>query len=131
MMAATVIGFAGAAGLIAVALWMQSAWFGILAAFILMNCWGGWKQARVLLRLAQLPRHAGFACPSCKTAPPIGAYWKCRKCGQPFDTFQTRAVCPNCGAQFPVTLCLDCRALNPMGRWIVPTPVPIDSSCPP
>jgi len=131
LMAATVIGFVGAAGLIARALWMQSAWFGILAAFILMNCWGGLKQARVLLRLAQLPRHEGFACPSCKTAPPIGAYWKCGKCGQPFDTFQTRAVCPNCAAQFPVTLCLDCRALNPMGRWIVPAPVPIGSSCPP
>jgi len=124
LMAATVIGFVGVAGLIALALWLQSVWFGIMAAFILMNCWGGLKQARVLLRLAKLPRHEGFACPSCKTAPPIGSYWKCGKCGQPFDTFQTRAVCPNCAAQFPVTVCLDCRVLNPMGSWIVPTAVP-------
>jgi Zn-dependent protease len=124
LMAATVIGFVGVAGLIALALGLQSVWFGIMAAFILMNCWGGLKQARVLLRLAKLPRHEGFACPSCKTAPPIGSYWKCGKCGQPFDTFQTRAVCPNCAAQFPVTVCLDCRVLNPMGSWIVPTAVP-------
>jgi hypothetical protein len=125
LLAATVIGFAGAAGLIALALWMQSAWFGILAAFILMNCWGGLGQARVLLRMAKLPRREGFACPACQTAPPIGAYWKCGKCGQAFDTFQTGAVCPNCAAQFPVTRCLDCRALNPMGSWIVPSHVPI------
>lgn len=128
LMAATVIGFVGVAGLIALALWRQSVWFGILAAFILMNCWSGLKQARVLLRLGKLPRREGFACPSCNTAPPIGAFWKCAKCGQGFDTFQTRAVCPNCAAQFPATRCLDCRALNPMDRWIVPTAVPIISS---
>jgi Zn-dependent protease len=126
LMAATVIGFAGVLGLIALALWMQSVWFGIMSAFILMNCWSGLKQARALLRLTKLPRHEGFACPSCKTAPPIGTYWKCGKCGQAFDTFQTRAVCPNCAAQFPVTTCLDCRAVNPMDNWIVPTAVPIN-----
>ena len=124
LMAATVIGFVGVAGLIVFAVWRQSAWFGILAAFILMNCWSGLKQAQALSRLAKLPRHEGFACPSCKTAPPVGAFWKCSRCGKPFDTFQTRAVCPNCAAQFPVTMCLDCRAMNPMSAWIVPAPVP-------
>jgi Zn-dependent protease len=124
LMAATVIGFVGVAGFIIVAVWMRSVWFGVLAAFILMNCWSGLKQARALLRLAKLPRHQGFACPSCKTAPLIGAFWKCSHCGKPFDTFQTQAVCPNCAAQFPVTICLDCRALNPWDKWVVPTPVP-------
>jgi len=120
LMAATVIGFIGVAGLIALAVYLQSVWFGIIAAFILMNCWSGLKQARALLRLAKLPRHEGYACPSCKTAPPAGAFWKCGRCGTPFDTFQTRALCPHCGAQFDVTRCLDCGALNPMSAWIIP-----------
>ena len=38
------------------------------------------EQARALLRMAKLPRREGFACPSCKTAPPVGAFWKCSRC---------------------------------------------------
>jgi Zn-dependent protease len=117
LMAATIIGFIGAAGFVVLAVWMQSIWFGVLAAFMLSNCWRGWKQSQVLLRLAKLPRRDGFACPSCKSAPPIGAYWKCGKCGQPFDTFQSTAVCPNCKSHFPMTMCLDCRRLHPMSEW--------------
>src|SRR5207244_10336457 len=92
LMVAVSIGFIGVAGLVALALWIHSAWFVVLSFFILMNCWGGLKQARALSRLAKLPRREGFACPCCKTAPPIGAFWKCVQCGQPFDTFQTQAV---------------------------------------
>jgi Zn-dependent protease len=124
LMVATVIGFVGVAGLIILAVWMQSVWFGAIAAFILMNCWSGLKQARALLRLAKLPRNEGFACPSCKTAPPVGAFWKCSRCGQLFDTFQTRAACPKCAAQFAVTRCLDCGTLSPMTQWTVPIPTP-------
>jgi Zn-dependent protease len=102
LMAATIIGFIGAAGFVVLAVWMQSIWFGILAVFMLSNCWRGWKQSQALSRLAKLPRRDGFACPSCKSAPPIGAFWKCGKCGQPFDTFQSNAVCPNCKSQFPM-----------------------------
>jgi ribosomal protein L37AE/L43A len=75
----------------------QSIWLGIMAAFILMNCWSGLKQARALARIAKLPRREGFACPSCKTAPPLGELWRCGKCGQAFDTFLTQGVCPHCG----------------------------------
>jgi Zn-dependent protease len=124
LMAATVTGFIGVAGLIGLAVWIRSAWFGIIAAFILMNCWSGLQQARALLQIAKLPRTAGFACPSCKTSPPVGAYWKCSHCGQAFDTFQTRGVCPNCKAQFTITKCLDCGAAKPMSEWIGATPVP-------
>jgi hypothetical protein len=124
LMAATIIGFIGVAGLIILAVWRQSVWFGLLAVFILMNCWKGLQQARALSRLAKLPRHEGFSCPSCNTAPPVGSFWKCGRCGKPFDTFQTRAFCPSCTAQFAVTMCLDCRAQHPMSEWIVPAPVP-------
>ena len=120
LMAATVIGFVGVAGLIILAVWMRSVWFGVLAVFILMNCWRGLRQAQVLLRFDKLPRHQGFACPSCKTAPPVGNFWKCGRCGKPFDTFQARAVCPNCAAQFAVTMCLNCGALYPLSEWITP-----------
>ena len=120
LMVATIIGFLGVAGFIGLALWIHSAWFGILAVFMLMNCWSGLRQAQVLLRLAKLPRRDGFACPNCRTAPPVGELWKCGQCEQPFDTFQTQAVCPHCAAQFAGTRCLDCGALRPVGEWVVP-----------
>jgi Zn-dependent protease len=123
LMAATTIGFIGVAGMIGLALWARSAWFGILAAFILMNCWNGLRHARALSQLAKLPRHAGFACPSCQTAPPAGDFWLCGNCRQAFDTFQTQAVCPQCAAQFPATRCLDCGRSYPMNEWISSAPV--------
>src|SRR5579864_495753 len=96
LMAATVVGFIGVAGMIILAVWQQSAWLGVLSVFMLMSCWGGLKQARELSRFERLPRRDGFACPKCKTAPPVGDLWKCGRCGQSFDTFQMGAVCPHC-----------------------------------
>ena len=121
LMAAAVIGFVGVAGLIILAVWIQSIWFGILAVFILTNCWTGLRQAQALSRLAKLPRREGFACPVCKTPPPAGSFWKCPRCGKPFDTFQTGAICPNCAAQFPVMISLDCRSPHPLTEWIIPS----------
>jgi Zn-dependent protease len=120
LMVATVLGFIGVAGFIILAVWVHSVWFGILAVFMLMNCWGGLRHALALSRLAKLPRRDGFACPRCKTAPPVGEFWKCGRCGQAFDTFQTCAVCPHCAAQFGVTKCLDCGATQPMNEWMAP-----------
>src|SRR5258708_39289046 len=118
-MLTTFLGFAGVVGLIALAIWMRSTWFGIVAAFILMNCWRGLQQARALSRLTKLPRHMGLACPCCKTAPPLGNYWKCSTCSLPFDTFQSQAVCPHCGTRVGVTACLDCGRASPMSAWII------------
>jgi len=120
LMVATILGFIGIAAFIGLAIWIHSAWFGIMAAFMLMNCWGGLQHARALSRFAKLPRRDGFACPQCKTSPPIGDYWKCGKCGQGFDTFQAQGVCPHCAAQFSVTRCLDCGAASPMSEWVAP-----------
>ena len=124
LMVATILGFLGVAGFIGLALWMHSVWFGVLSVFMLMNCWGGLRHAQALSRFAKLPRREGFACPRCKTAPPLGDFWKCGRCRQPFDTFQTRAVCPHCAAQFAVTKCLDCGGLHPMSEWMVAALVP-------
>jgi Zn-dependent protease len=117
LMAATVIGLLGAAGFIFIAIKDQSIWMGAISAFVLMNCWSGFRQAQGLARFAKLPRREEFSCPDCKTAPPIGEFWKCAQCGQPFDTFQTGAGCPRCGSRFDVTRCLDCGALHPMHEW--------------
>jgi Zn-dependent protease len=117
LMAAAVIGFLGVTALILFALRTQSVWFGILAAFILLNCWKGLQQARILLRLAKLPRHGGYFCPSCKASPPMGQFWKCSNCQKPFDTFQTQAICPNCSTHFATTGCLDCGRKYPLNEW--------------
>jgi Zn-dependent protease len=120
LLVATVLGFVGIAAFIGLALYIHSTWFGILAAFLLLNCWGGLKYALALMRFAKFPRRADFACPACKSAPPIGDFWKCGNCGKPFDTFQTRGVCPSCGAQFTTTGCVDCGESNPISAWSVP-----------
>jgi len=120
LMVATILGFVGIAGFIGLAFWTQSLWYGVLAFFMLTNCWGGLKHARALLRFAKLPRRSGFACPACQASPPIGDYWKCGHCGQAFDSFQTLGVCPHCATQFAGTRCLDCGAVQPMSEWSRP-----------
>ena len=89
----------------------------LIASIIVTSCWQGLKQALALSRVAKLPRRDGFACPACKSAPPQGAFWRCGKCGQSFDPFQTLAVCPHCATQFSSTQCLDCGASRPIGEW--------------
>ena len=124
LMVAAVIGILGALGVAVLAVWGQSIWFGVIAAFIGMNCWRGLQQARALTTLAAAPRHQDFACPNCKAVPPQGAYWKCNRCGTAFDTFQTHAVCPKCGTQFDATRCAECGQLNPISAWSLAVPVP-------
>jgi len=109
----------GIVGLFALAVYQQSFWIIAISIFMLMNCWGGLRHAQTLLRLARLPRRPGFTCPSCRTAPPVGAYWQCGQCRQAFDTFESKGVCPHCSAQFATTMCLDCGEQRPMSEWIV------------
>ncbi len=113
----TVFGFVGIAGFVGLAVWRHSVWLLVISGYMLINCWSGLKGARVLIRNEKLPRRAGFACPGCRTAPPIGDFWKCTQCGQLFDTFQTGAVCPHCGTRYDTTMCLHCLERRPMGEW--------------
>jgi Zn-dependent protease len=122
LMAAVILGFMGVAGMIALAVWMRSIWYGVLGAFILLNCWGGLRQAQALAKLAKLPRREGFACPSCKAAPLLAPIWKCDRCLTRFDPFETRAVCPGCGVQHERTACPECRALFPISEWFASAP---------
>jgi predicted RNA-binding Zn-ribbon protein involved in translation (DUF1610 family) len=124
LMIASYIGFVGVAGLVAFAFWAQSFWMGIMCVFILMNCWGGLMQARAMAKMASVPRREGFACPVCKTAPPLGAIWRCGKCRQPFDTFETQGVCPHCQTQYAAIFCPECGNQRPISEWMTSPNVP-------
>lgn len=119
LLVAASLGFLGVAGLLALALWTRSIWTGLIAVYAGMNCWNGFKTARAMRKLEQIPRRQGFACPSCRTAPPIGAIWRCNKCDTNFDTFETGGVCPQCSARFDRTACLDCQQSYPVNEWRV------------
>ena len=117
LMAAAVLGLLGAAAFIGVAVWKQNLWLGAISLYMAMNCWGGFKHAQSLLRMAKLPRRNGYTCPTCNIAPPVGEYWRCSQCGHSFDTFETGAVCPSCRSQFPATQCLDCGRQHALPAW--------------
>lgn len=114
---ATVIGTAGAATFVLLALKWRSIWLVAVAAYMLMNCWRGMKGAWALMRLEKLPRRQNFTCPACGSKPPAGNYWRCSDCGGSFDTFGTQSVCPHCRVQHFETMCVDCRAKSPMSAW--------------
>ena len=117
LMAATVIGFMGAIGLIGFAVWQQSVWLGLVAVYMVANCWAGWKHARALGRFAKLPRRVEYRCPKCQGSPPMGEFWRCTHCGQSFDTFVHQATCPNCRSKFPETHCPECGQTSPISDW--------------
>ncbi|HKD61374.1 MAG TPA: site-2 protease family protein [Terracidiphilus sp.] len=117
LMVASVLGFLGVAGLVLLALWLQSFWTGLIAAYAGINCWNGFKTAQALRKLEKIPRRQGFACPSCHTSPPVGSFWRCNNCSAQFDTFQTGGVCPQCSARFEKTTCMDCHQQSPIQEW--------------
>ena len=123
MMASTIVGFVGVAGLILLALREESPWLGALSVFILLYCWQGLKSALALYRLAKIPRREGFACPSCKSAPPIGNYWRCSNCKNPFDAFAAQAVCPSCAKAFPKRDAWTADASIPSASGCLPHPL--------
>jgi Zn-dependent protease len=114
---AAALGLVGVAGLGLLALLGQSPWLGILAAFAAWNCWRGLQQARMLLRIAKLPRRAGLICPTCRVAPPVGLLAACGRCQRRFDVFEAHAVCPGCGAELPGG-CVDCGSVHPIAEWV-------------
>ncbi len=110
------IGLVGAIGLLGLALYARSMWTGIMAAFILSQCWRGFKEAQSLAKLAKMARHTEFACPSCHAQPIQAAIWVCSRCNQRFDAFES-AGCPQCGMQSSVTTCPECRQAHPVSAW--------------
>jgi Zn-dependent protease len=121
---ATIIGFIGLALMIPFVIMANFFWYYLMAGFVALNCWVGFQQARAMARIAAAPRHDEFACPVCRAAPPRGAFWRCGKCRTAFDTFETHAFCPQCGTEYPVTICPECNSLRPMSEWMTAANVP-------
>lgn len=117
LIAAAVLGLVGVCALGLLALAARSVWIGIMAVFISLNCWGGLRHGLHLARMARAQRRAGYACPACRTPPPVGAFWVCGQCQGPFDLFEAGAVCPQCGAAYARVPCLACGRSSPTGEW--------------
>ena len=98
---ATILGFVGAAGLVGLALWMHSAWSLLIAAYMLMNCWSGFKSARALILVEKQPRREGFACPSCGVQPHVGPFWKCAQCSRNSTRLRMGLFAPIAELNFP------------------------------
>jgi len=118
LMVATVLGFIGILGLVAFAIFSGSLWLGAICVFIGLNCYGSFKHARELLRIANAPRHEGYHCPLCKAVPPMGDFWSCGKCRKKFDAIATQLVCPNCNTRYERVACFECHTANPLVDWI-------------
>jgi hypothetical protein len=117
LLVATVIGFIGGAVLVGLAIWQQRLWTGMLAFFLLSNCWQSFKYAKELRRVELLPRRPEFKCPSCQASPPLGNYWLCPACRQAFDPFATAAKCPHCSTVLEQTTCPDCGEARAHLAW--------------
>lgn len=123
LMAACVIGSVGAAGLAAFAIHVCLAtpqagiWLLLICAFIFLNLFGGFRQARQLLVLDKAPRNESYHCPHCHASPPVGDFWLCGHCRNKFDTFATRAVCPHCHKTFDRASCPECGKGSPFADW--------------
>jgi Zn-dependent protease len=113
----TIIGFIGGAGLVALAVWEQSLWMGIMAFYLGSICWRGFQQAGALRRLEQLPRRPEFKCVSCHASPPTGSFWLCPSCRQAFDPFATASVCPHCSTPLALITCPDCHQARALKAW--------------
>ena len=119
LLVASVLGVAGTLGLVALAVTKDffSFWTGLMAVFLLSRCWQGFREAKHLGLLAKMPRHDGFACPSCRARPLRAPVWICAECREPFDTFEHGSVCPGCGLSSPTTGCPECRKAHPHAEW--------------
>ncbi len=120
LLVATSLGFVGVIGLVALALTRFSGntlWTLLIAAFLLANCWRGFKQARAMLPVEKAPRRPGHACPGCRQSPPTGPVWLCQQCRRPFDAFATDGLCPHCSAHSDNVACPSCGEMHPIPRW--------------
>jgi Zn-dependent protease len=114
---ATLVGLAGGVALIGLSLWWMSLWTGLLAGFLLIQCWRSYQSVAVMKQFDALPRRREFKCPECRTSPPVGALWACPSCRNAVDAFATNGVCPHCRATLSVTMCPDCQSVRPLHAW--------------
>ncbi len=114
---ASVVGVIGAVGFIGYAVLEQSLWMGVIALFILSQCWAGFKEARLLKQIEAIPRHNAFACPGCNAHPMQAPVWVCGNCQKTFDPFLHGGTCPACGHTLDSVTCPDCRQAHSLAGW--------------
>ena len=124
---ATVLGLVGIAGLFLFAARSGSPWLGVMAVFLVLNCWAGLKHSLHLLKLAKLPHRAGFKCPWCHAAPLQGKFWVCPGCSNVVDLFESQGTCSYCGKIAANAGCVECAHSNPIHDWAVPEKVATNS----
>jgi hypothetical protein len=60
-------------------------------------------------------------CPKCRWKPKPSSQWWCTPkiggCGQSWNTFDTRGVCPTCSWHWIITQCLSCKQYSPHEDW--------------
>jgi Zn-dependent protease len=115
----SVIGFVAAAATLPIALLKGSIWYAVLAFYAGSRALTGLRTARRMGEIAAAPRRAGFACPQCKAAPPLGNFWRCA-CGTMFDTFETGGRCPKCARSYQGTACNECGKMSPHAAFCPP-----------
>lgn len=92
--------------------------FTLLMAFFLGHqCLVGFRHAKMIRMLEKLPRHPGFACPTCKESPPGGPLFLCPACRGRYDPYSTVGVCPHCAAMRSTIPCAHCGADHSLAQW--------------
>ena len=66
-------------------------------------------------------RKQDIRCPKCRWRPLSSSRWVCSKqiggCGEVWNTFDTRGICPKCSWQWQITMCLQCKQWSPHPDW--------------
>ncbi len=119
--AAAWLGLLGAAGLVLLAIFLQSIWLGVLAIFAALQCAQGLATARRLREAQRVPRHAQFRCPACGEHAPAGPVGRCQDCGRGVDPV-AEVGCPHCRRVLETTECLFCGRTTPRAAWRVGIP---------
>ena len=117
LLIAATLGMLGVSLIFLYAFWQREVWMGLLGLFISFQCWNGFQRARLLLKLARVPRHSGWACPDCKEPALRGAIWPCDQCRQPIDPIESGGQCQNCSGYNGTVHCAFCGGAHPIERW--------------
>ena len=100
LMVATVIGLLGVVAMVVWAGYSRSMWTGLIAVYILMNCWNGLRYSLQLMKLDKLTRRQEYTCPQRGAHPPAGPVWMCDRCTERFVLFVSGFLCLLCGVFF-------------------------------
>ena len=117
LMVTAVLGFAGVAGLVWLAISTGSLWLGLVAFYVLQRCVRGFQQAQALRQIDGMVRRDEYRCRACGAHPPIGPFWNCAACGQDVDAFDAPPACPVCREELPGPRCPLCGAAAPWAEW--------------